>query len=74
MKVKHFDTCFPNSPKKLLVPKQLSLNNNDPGVFFGSLRSRGYVGMRQGKDGNILVIGGTDSGKSSGIVKPTLET
>lgn len=31
-----------------------------------------FVGLPQGTDGNVLIIGGNGSGKSSGIAKPTL--
>lgn len=49
----------------------------DSGFFFG-VRSkyslREYIGIPQGADENILVIGGNGSGKSSSIAKPTLIT
>lgn len=57
------------------VPDQLNLPVGRTGVFFGASNAvRHYVGMPQGADGNILVIGGNGSGKSSGIIKPTLST
>ncbi len=47
----------------------------EPGFFFGSeYNASEYVGMKQGTDGNIVVIGGNGSGKSSAIAMPTLET
>ena len=49
----------------------------EPGVFFGGYEQYGvnsYVGMRQGEEGNICIIGGNGSGKSTGIAKPTLLT
>lgn len=60
-----------------LVPNQLYLKKKEPGVFFGYADESEhdmYVGMPQGTDGNIIIIGGNGSGKSSGIIKPTLET
>ena len=59
------------------VPNQLYLKKKEPGVFFGYADESEhdmYVGMPQGTDGNIIIIGGNGSGKSSGIIKPTLET
>lgn len=55
---------------------KLSLDE-DSGVFIGGLNQfkvNQYSGVREGEDGNILVIGGSGSGKSSGIVMPTLRT
>lgn len=47
-----------------------------PGVTLGLPKSGGdnYIGIPQGAEGNIIVIGGNGSGKSSGIAKPTLRT
>lgn len=59
------------------IPSQLYMKSNDAGVFFGHITtaaSDSYIGMPQGTDGNILIIGGNGSGKSSGIVIPTLKT
>jgi len=65
-------STHPNS-----IPQSLLHAVNDPGAFFGltwdSPDGR-YVGMKQGSDGHILVVGGSGSGKSSGIAKPTLRT
>lgn len=48
---------------------------NDAGIFFGDIGQRShYIGMPQGKEGNIIVIGGNGSGKSAGIAMPTLRT
>ncbi len=48
------------------------------GVFFGTehvpAKALQYIGMPQGADGNIIVIGGNGSGKSTGIAKPTLRS
>jgi len=49
----------------------------EPGVFFGGMnqfKAGCFVGMQQGTDGNILVVGGNGSGKTSGIVIPTMMT
>ena len=59
------------------VPKKLKLDIKASGVFFGGrgqFKKDRYAGMPQGEDGNIVIIGGNGSGKSSGIIKPTLET
>lgn len=55
-------------------PMILNLYNN-AGIFFGGIgQKRHYIGMPQGKEGNIIVIGGNGSGKSAGIAMPTLRT
>ena len=60
------------------VPVQLLLDLQfDAGFFIGVKNRYGnnkYVGMPQGMEGNILVIGGNGSGKSFGIAMPTLRT
>lgn len=59
------------------TPHQLCLRTGEAGIFFGNTdksNQKHYIGMHQGSDGNILVIGGNGSGKSTGIIKPTLET
>lgn len=59
------------------VPKKMLLDRCDPGVSLGMKTGCGpqkYVGIRQGTEGNIIVVGGNGSGKSSGIAKPTLMT
>lgn len=55
--------------------KRFFLHGNRPGVTFGYIgnRSTHVVGMPEGDDGNILVIGGNGSGKSRGIAMPTLK-
>lgn len=45
------------------------------GVFFGREPSTGNdIGMPEGADGNLVIIGGNGSGKSRGIAMPTLAT
>lgn len=58
-----------NIPPPLLLPIRGS-----PGFFLGLPRSVGdnFIGIPQGTEGNIMVVGGNGSGKSSGIAKPTL--
>lgn len=49
----------------------------DPGIYFGRkiyFEIGQYAGLSQGKEGNVLIIGGNGSGKSAGIAKPTLYT
>ncbi|WMC91319.1 type IV secretory system conjugative DNA transfer family protein [Kineothrix sp. MB12-C1] len=58
------------------IPEWMQLDSRgDPGFVFG-LKSKcdlnKYVGMPQGEEGNIVVIGSNGSGKSAGIAKPTL--
>lgn len=82
-KMKERRSAYKNLPKQIDpnrgfgIPEQLHLNAEDAGVFFGHAcesEQNHYIGMPQGADGNILVIGGNGSGKSSGIIKPTLST
>lgn len=49
----------------------------DPGIYFGykiGCKTNEYAGLEQGEEGNILIVGGNGSGKSSSIAKPTLYT
>lgn len=58
------------------IPKELLLSlQRDPGFFFGMCNTDNqlqYVGMPQGTEGHQIVIGGSGTGKSSGIIMPTL--
>ena len=69
----HIDNNTRNANK---IPKRLRLKTGcDPGFFFGGLnqiKEGCFIGMPQGEDGNIAVIGGNASGKSSSIAKPTM--
>lgn len=61
------------------TPHDLQLAaGSESGVFFGQMATGSsmdsYIGMPQGTDGNIAIIGGNGSGKSAGIAKPTLRT
>ena len=55
-------------------PDSLRLSYSESGVFFGKElyeTSSRYIGLPEDKDGHIVVIGPTGSGKSSGIVGPS---
>lgn len=60
------------------IPKEMRLTiRGSPGFFLGLPGEPGgnsYIGIPQGTEGNIVVIGGNGSGKSAGIAKPTLRT
>ena len=60
------------------IPSEMVLSmRSQSGVFFGDInqyKQDYFVGMPRGADGNILVVGGNGSGKSSGIAMPTLMT
>ncbi len=59
------------------IPKQLRLQTCvSPGFYFGCYTAEKgqYVGMPQGTEGNIAILGGCGTGKSAGIAKPTLCT
>lgn len=64
--------------KQKNIPSKLRLDMcNDSGIFFGvtkPLKRDWYVGMPQGTEGNIVVVGGNGSGKSAGVAIPTLGT
>lgn len=58
-------------------PQMLCSIRGSPGFFLGLPSGPGggnYVGVPQGAEGNIVVVGGNGSGKSTGIAKPTLQT
>ena len=62
-------------PEDKDIPSRMLLSiRNDPGFFLGFPSGGGYVGIPQGTEGNIMVVGGNGSGKSAGIAKPTLRT
>ena len=49
----------------------------DSGMYFGQAPTRSapyFIGMPEGSDGNIIVVGGNVSGKSRYIAMPTLST
>jgi type IV secretion system protein VirD4 len=58
------------------VPKELEMDlNEDSGVFFGMMPgSNRFVGKPDYEDGHILVVGGPGSGKTMGMVVPTMMT
>lgn len=64
--------------KQKKIPKALRLNMcKDSGLYIGiekASKENRYVGMSQGTEGNIIVVGGNGSGKSAGIAIPTLRT
>lgn len=68
--------CQSKAQSKRDVHEKMTLRlNNDAGIFFGdSSQKSHYIGMPQGTEGNIIVIGGNGSGKSAGIAMPTLRT
>lgn len=58
-------------------PKVMPEISGAPGVFLGQHPFHEpyvYYGMPQGSEGHMAIIGGSGTGKSSGIVKPTLKT
>ena len=66
-----------NKQKNIPNGMRLNLKKGDSGIFFGNWKPKKpwrYVGLAQGEEGNIMVIGGNGSGKSAGIAKPTLLT
>lgn len=60
------------------LPKEMLLTiRGSPGFFLGLPDEPGgdnFIGIPQGTEGNIMVVGGNGSGKSAGIAKPTLRT
>lgn len=59
------------------VPGDLVLDYSQPGFFLGGdeqVRKKTYVGIPQDMDGHVLIVGNTGSGKTTGLVIPTLQT
>lgn len=58
------------------IPEEMLLDKIcQPGIVMGLPdHGCGYVGLPYGAEGNLMVIGGNGSGKSSGVAMPTLET
>ena len=59
------------------APSCLLLRDNANGFTFGYLEvddQDTLVGMPEGEEGNILVVGGNGSGKSYGVAMPTLKS
>lgn len=55
-------------------PQELLHGYTESGIFFGLPQNkmpRTYVGISEGYEGNILVIGGSGSGKTSGVIMTT---
>lgn len=66
------ESALENIPAAMLLTIRGS-----PGFFLGLPGEAGgdnYIGIPQGIEGNIVVVGGNGSGKSAGIAKPTLLT
>ena len=59
-----------------LVPRELILSEDTPGVFFGKVPGEPgvFVGKPLYDDGHIVVVGPTGSGKSGGILNISMET
>ena len=59
------------------IPEALRLELGcGPGLFFGIVNLSGkhprYIGLRSGEDGNVLVSGTIGSGKTTGVIIPSL--
>lgn len=69
---------FKSSATLSAVPNDYLLNKRNSCICFGKPKDDQFqntiVGMPEGYDGHLLIIGGSGSGKSSGILKPTITT
>ena len=78
LKLPHSDAVrYAKSQGEWRIPEQLYLRRElDEGILVGLPDDAGsyYVGLPHGMDGNLIVVGGNGSGKSSGVAMPTLET
>lgn len=65
-------------PDNKELPEEMRLTiRGSPGFFLGlpgEPEGDNYIGIPQGTEGNVVVVGGNGSGKSTGIAKPTLRT
>lgn len=75
------DHAYLRQPQKSVlenIPAAMLLTiRGGPGFFLGLPGEPGgenYIGIPQGTEGNIVVVGGNGSGKSAGIAKPILRT
>lgn len=60
-----------------MLPLQIMRDYYSPGLFFGlppNVNEKFYIGMAQGCGTHSVVFGGSGSGKSTGIVNPTMKT
>ena len=69
---------FKSSATLSAIPNDYIFTKRASGFCFGKSKDdqsqKIIVGMPQGNDGHLLIIGGSGSGKSSGILKPTITT
>lgn len=56
------------------IPPELVLNKGSPGVVLACQKNKvnSYIGLPQGSEGHVIVVGGSGSGKSLGVCKPTI--
>lgn len=70
--------CQSQNEEQDSVPAQLILDTQLNSGFFIGIKngydSNKYVGIPQGMEGNILIVGGNGSGKSAYIAQPTMRT
>ncbi len=66
----YYQTSFKERAKYPVVADGL-LSDKSEGIIFGRYQGK-YVRKALGEDGHVFVIGGSGSGKSTGIVIPTL--
>ncbi|HBH95491.1 MAG TPA: hypothetical protein DDX91_07045 [Ruminococcaceae bacterium] len=65
---------LPQTRKCRNISPELILNKASPGIALGyqKCEPNSFIGIPQGTEGNMIVLGGTGSGKSTGICRPTI--
>ena len=69
-------TTSPKSETELDTAKKMTLSKDTPGVFLGEAPNYHdqYYGKPLSKDGHVLVLGQSGSGKTSCLINPTMQT
>ncbi len=70
------DDMLMNKPTPAAAVEHMTLSEAQPGICFGGMCEKPdrIMGKRNNKDGHVLVVGHSGSGKTTSVVNPTMET